>query len=182
MGLSNARVVGLARNRTHSFSKASSETLRLIAGIGVEGDAHAGQTVQHLSRIRRDPTQPNLRQVHLIHAELLDELATKGFVLGEGDLGENIQTRGIDLLDLPRETRLFIGEAVLRVTGLRNPCNQIEKFRSGLLQHMIEKRADGSIARKCGIMSVVERSGSIATGDTIRCELPPGPHQPLEPV
>ena len=177
-----ARVIGLARSGVHGFSKTPCDTLRLVAGVGIEGDAHAGETVQHLSRVRRDPTEPNLRQVHLIHAELLDELSAKGFQLTSGDLGENILTRGIDLLDLPRGTRLILGSAVLRVTGLRNPCKQIEGFRSGLLQHMIEQRADGSIARKCGVMAIVERGGTIATGDTIRCELTARPHHRLEPV
>ena len=175
-------VFGLARSVAHVFSKLPCDRLNLIEGIGVEGDAHAGVTVQHLSRIKKDPEQPNLRQVHLIHDELLDELAEHGYVLAPGALGENVTTRGIDLLGLTTDTRLHIGEAVIRVTGLRNPCRQIDEFMPGLLKHMVEKRPDGSLNRKCGVMSVVERGGEIAVGATIRIEPPDGPQRRLEPV
>ena len=157
--------------------------IELIAGQGVAGDAHAGSTVQHLSRVAVDPTQPNLRQVHVIHAELLDALAANGFAVKLGDLGENLITRGIDLLVLPTDTRLAIGsEAVLRVTGLRNPCAQIERFMPGLLAQVVERQPDGVIVRKCGIMAVVEASGAIAPGDRIAVMLPPQPHRALEQV
>ncbi len=138
--------------------------------------------MRHLSRVRRDPSQPNLRQVHLIHSELLDELADKGFAIAPGDLGENILTRGIDLLGLPANTMLHIGASVVRVTGLRNPCAQIEAFRPGLLAQMVEKRADGSLARKCGVMGVVERGDEITVRAAIGVSLPSAPHCRLEPV
>jgi MOSC domain-containing protein YiiM len=180
--MSDPFVFGLARSKAHHFSKAPCDRLHLVAGLGVEGDAHAGVTVQHLSRIRQDPNQPNLRQVHLIHAELLDEMAEHGHVLAPGALGENITTRGLDILGLATDTRLHIGETVLRVTGLRNPCRQIEEFMPGLLKHMVEKRPDGSLNRKCGVMAVVERGGDIALGDPVVVEPPLGSHVRLEPV
>lgn len=180
--MNEARIVGLARSGAHGFSKRPCQHLTLIAGLGAADDAHAGVTVQHLSRMKVDPDQPNLRQVHLIHAELFDEVAARGFAVGPGDLGENLTTRGIDLLALPTDARLRIGEAVIRVTGLRNPCRQIDEFMPGLLAQMIDKRSDGTIVRKCGVMGVVERGGSIARGDSIGLDLPPGPQRPLEPV
>lgn len=180
--MSEPFVFGLARSVAHHFSKAPCDRLRLLEGLGVEGDAHAGVTVQHLSRIKKDPTQPNLRQVHLIHSELLDEMADHGHVLAPGALGENVTTRGLDILALATDTRLHIGETVIRVTGLRNPCRQIEAFMPGLLKHMIEKRPDGSLNRKCGVMAVVELGGEMALGDPIVVEAPLGPHIPLEPV
>jgi MOSC domain-containing protein YiiM len=180
--MNGPQVIGLARSGRHGFSKDSCEAINFIAGLGVEFDAHYGQTVQHLSRVRVDPSQPNLRQVHLIHAELLDELAAKRFELAGGDLGENILTRGIALLDLPEGTVLAIGEVAIRVTGLRNPCKQIEAFMPGLLAEMVEKRPDGSLARKCGVMGVVERGGRVALGDAIAVTLPEGEHRGLEPV
>lgn len=182
MGMSGPRVIGLARSGAHGFSKQRCGTLTLVAGLGVSGDAHAGETVQHLSRIRKDSPQPNLRQVHLIHAELFDELAAHGFALAPGDLGENVTTRGIDLLGLPEGTRLRMGDAIVRITGLRNPCAQIEAFRPGLLAHMIRKRPDGSLERKCGVMGVVERGGEVAVGAVIEIEQAPAPHRPLVPV
>ncbi|TCJ39047.1 MOSC domain-containing protein [Parafrankia sp. BMG5.11] len=180
--MNEPHVFGLARSVAHHFSKLPCDSLCLIEGLGVEGDAHAGVTVQHLSRIKQDPDQPNLRQVHLIHAELLDNLVEHGYVLAPGALGENVTTRGIDLLALHEGTRLHIGEAVIRVTGLRNPCRQIDDFMPGLLKHMIEKRADGSLNRKCGVMAVVEHGGEIAVGAPIRIEEPAGPRRRLEPV
>ncbi|ANY21052.1 MOSC domain protein [Tsuneonella dongtanensis] len=180
--MSTGRVVGLARSDGHRFSKQPCEALELVAGLGVAGDAHAGSTVQHLSRVRKDPNQPNLRQVHLIHAELFDELAETGFALSCGDLGENVLTRGLNLLDLPTGTLLHIGSAVIRVTGLRNPCAQIEAFRPGLLSHMVRKRSDGSLERRCGIMGIVEVEGALRVGDLIGVELPEGVRRPLEPV
>lgn len=180
--MSGARVVGLAKSGVHGFSKEPCERLDLVEGLGVAGDAHEGRTVQHLSRMKVDPEQPNLRQVHLIHAELFDELAGKGFAVSGGDLGENVLTRGVDLLELAEGTRLVIGEAVIRVTGLRNPCKQIEAFMPGLLAEMIEKRPDGSLIRKCGVMAVAELGGAIAMGDAIEVRVPEGPQRPLLPV
>ena len=180
--MNGPHVFGLARLAAHAFSKVPCEQFKLIEGIGVEGDAHAGVTVQHLSRIRKNPDQANLRQVHLIHAELLDEMVDHGYVLAPGALGENVTTRGLDLLGLATDTRLHIGEAVIRVTGLRNPCHQIDDFMPGLLKHMIEKRPDGTLIRKCGVMAVVERGGDVAVGDAIAVEQPAGAPIPLEPV
>lgn len=180
--MSSPFVCGLARSAAHRFSKIPCQRLHLVEGIGVDDDAHAGATVKHRSRVRRDPTQPNLRQVHLIHAELLDEVARHGFVIAPGALGENVTTRGLDLLGLARDTRLIIGEAALRVTGLRNPCYQIDDFMPGLLKHMVAKRADGSLDRKCGVMAVVERGGTVVLGDTVRIEPPAGRRVRLEPV
>jgi len=180
--MSEPFVFGLARSMAHHFSKAPCDHFVLVEGLGVEGDAHAGVTVQHLSRIKQGPTQPNLRQVHLIHSELLDEMADHGHVLAPGALGENITTRDLDILELATDTRLHIGETVIRVTGLRNPCRQIEEFMPGLLKHMVEKRPDGSLNRKCGVMAVVERGGEIKLGDPIVVEPPLGVHVPLEPV
>lgn len=179
----NARVVSVNCSSEHSFSKPAVPSVRLIAGLGVEGDAHLGETVKHRSRVRVDPTKPNLRQVHLIHAELLDELAAKGFVIEAGALGENITTRGVDLLELPTGTLLKIGaSAVIEVTGLRNPCHQIESFRAGLLAQVVDKAKDGAIVRKSGIMAVVRSGGEIRPWDAIVMELPPKPWTRLEVV
>ena len=152
----------------------------LVEGRGVEGDAHFGATVQHRSRVARDPTQPNLRQVHLLHAELFDELKAKGFEVAAGDMGENITTRGVDLLGLPEGTRLTIGpEVVVQVTGLRNPCSQIDGFRKGLLAATLDRDATGALVRKAGVMAVVVRGGSVSAGDLVAIEMPAEPHKPL---
>lgn len=178
----NAQVIAVCRADEHRFSKSPCAKIELIAGIGVEGDAHAGVHVQHLSRVRADPTQPNLRQVHLIHGELFEELARNGFELHPGDLGENIATQGINLLGLARDTRLHLGDdVVLRVTGLRNPCAQIDSFTPGLLKEVAVKTEQG-IIRKAGIMTVVERGGTVKPGDTISAVAPAGPHIALERV
>jgi MOSC domain-containing protein YiiM len=177
-----ATVVSVSRSATHNFSKQTADSIELVAGEGVADDAHRGVTVKHRSRVAADPTQPNLRQVHLIHAELLDELAAKGFAVGPGDMGENILTRGIDLLGLPRDTVLHIGKAVLRVTGLRNPCKQLNDFAPGLLEAVLDRAADGSLIRKAGIMAVVDQGGVITPCEPIRIILPPLPHKPLDRV
>jgi len=180
----NAVVEAVSCSDTHGFSKTPQPSVRLIAGEGVEGDAHRGRTVQHLYQVRRDPTQPNLCQVHLFAAEMLDELAAKGFAVSAGELGENILTRELDVLALPPGTRLHLGDdAVVEVTGLRTPCSQIDNFRPGLLQHMWSERdAEGKRTRRAGIMSIVISSGEVRAGDRIRVELPPEPHLPLGPV
>ncbi|MDQ2067682.1 MOSC domain-containing protein [Xinfangfangia sp. CPCC 101601] len=176
-------ILSVSRSRLHDFSKANEDHLVLVENYGVEGDAHAGETVKHRSRVAVDPSQPNLRQVHLLHHELLASLADKGFDLKAGDLGENILTSGIDLLGLPTDTVLAIGADVkLRVTGLRNPCAQIESFRTGLLQEVVTRGADGNLVRKAGIMSVVVAGGIVKPGDEIRAILPDLPHLPLERV
>lgn len=183
MSSSGPTVIAVARDAAHRFSKCEVDSIRLLAGLGVEGDAHLGRTVQHRSRVAADPTQLNLRQVHLVHAELFDELAGKGFAIAPAQLGENVTTRGVDLLGLPRGTRLHLGsDAVIEVTGLRNPCAQIDDFRSGLLKAVLDKAPDGSLIRKSGIMGIVLTGGTVRAGDPIRVELPPEPLQPLERV
>lgn len=181
--MNGGTVVAVSRDATHRFSKINQDGIRLLAGLGVEGDAHLGVTVQHLSRIAQDPTQPNLRQVHLMHAELFDELRTAGYEVAPGDLGENVTTRGLDLLGLPAGTRLRLGaDALVEVTGLRNPCLQIDRFRSGLLKHVVGRGEAGEIVRKGGIMGVVLEGGQVRPGDVVLAELPAPPHRPLERV
>jgi MOSC domain-containing protein YiiM len=179
----NAVVIAVARNDAHAFSKPARDAIELREGFGIEGDAHAGSTVQHLSRIAVDPTAPNLRQVHLIHAELHDELETRGFTLAPGAMGENIVTRGIDLLGLARGTVLHIGtDAAIQITGLRNPCAQLDKLQRGLLAAVLDRDAAGGLVRKSGIMAIVRKSGLVRPGDTIRIEAPLGPFVALAPV
>lgn len=179
----NARVTSVSKSGTHSFSKAVCDSIHLVAGLGVEGDAHFGTTVKHRSRVAIDPTQPNLRQVHLIHGELHDELTAQGFRVAPGIMGENMTTRGIDLLGLPRDTVLRIGEsAAIKLTGLRNPCKQLEDFQTGLLRALIDKTPEGEIIRKSGVMSIVITGGPIKAGDTIEIQLPDKPHHKMERV
>ncbi|MEU9994041.1 MOSC domain-containing protein [Streptomyces sp. NPDC050848] len=181
--MSTAMVTSVSSNAVYSFTKPNRDSVTLLAGLGVEGDVHAGVTVKHRSRVAQDPTVPNLRQVHLIHAELFDEVLGAGFEVAPGALGENITTRGIDLLGLPTGTRLHLGaEAVVEVTGLRNPCAQIDNYRHGLLKQVLGRDEDGQIVRKAGIMSVVLTGGEVWPGDPIRVELPAEPHRPLEKV
>lgn len=179
----NASVVAVSRSPTHSFSKPNVESIRLLAGLGVEGDAHAGETVKHRSRVKADPTQPNLRQVHLIQAELFDELAAKGFAVAPGEMGENITTRGIDLLDLPVGARLHIGpSAIVELTGLRNPCVQIDRFQKGLMAAVLDRDSEGQLVRKAGVMGIVLTGGEVRPGAALAVTLPAGPHRRLERV
>ncbi|GHF71480.1 MOSC domain-containing protein [Streptomyces mashuensis] len=179
----SGRVMAVSSNGEYSFTKPNRDSIRLLAGLGVEGDVHAGVTVKHRSRVAQDPTQPNLRQVHLIHEELFAEVGGEGFKVAPGELGENITTRGIDLLGLPVGTLLHIGNsAVLEVTGLRNPCLQIDHFQDGLLKQVVGRDEAGNIVRKAGIMSIVREGGVVRPGDTIEMELPSGPHRPLDRV
>ena len=176
-------VVSVAFSDSHSFSKPRVAAIELIAGVGVRGDAHAGGTVKHRSRVRKDPTAPNLRQVHLLHRELFDELAAQGFAVGPGDIGENVVTVGVDLLGLPVGTRLHLGdEAVVELTGLRNPCAQLDDFQPGLMAAVLDRAEDGSLLRKSGVMSVVVTGGTVRPGDAIRVVLPAEPHRALAPV
>lgn len=176
-------VTAVSRNEEYTFTKPTRPSITLLAGLGVEGDVHQGVTVKHRSRVAQDPTQPNLRQVHLMHAELFDELDAKGFSVAPGEIGENITTRGVDLLALPTGTRLHLGpEAVVEVTGLRNPCLQIDRFAKGLLKEVVGKGLDGELVRRAGIMSIVLVGGVVSPGDEIRVELPARPHRPLEKV
>ena len=176
-------VLAVSARSGHHFSKTPALSIRLLTGLGVDGDAHMGETVKHRSRVRRDPTQPNLRQVHLIHAELFSELRGKGFVVQPADLGENVTTSGIDLLALPTGARLYLGaSAVVEITGLRNPCIQIDSFQKGLMAATLDRDAEDNLVRKAGVMAVVLADGDIRPGDAIRVELPSGPRRPLQPV
>ncbi|EKS37641.1 MOSC domain-containing protein [Afipia clevelandensis] len=176
-------VTAVSLRRGHHFSKTASLSIRLLKGLGVDGDAHMGETVKHRSRVAKDPSLPNLRQVHLIHEELFDELAPKSFIVRPGEMGENVTTRGIDLLGLPTGARLHLGDsAVVEVTGLRNPCIQIDRFQKGLMAATLDRDANGNLIRKAGVMSIVLAGGDVRPGDPIRVELPDGPHRPLLPV
>ncbi len=178
-----AKVVAVARSPQHTMSKPVAEFIRLLAGLGVEGDAHLGQTVKHRSRVARDPTQPNLRQVHLIHAELFDELRAAGFDIAPGEMGENVTTVGLDILALPANTRLRLGAAaIIEVTGLRNPCAQLDGIRPGLMKATLDRGPDGKLIRKAGIMGVVIGGGEVRAGDPIVVELPLQPHAALAVV
>jgi MOSC domain-containing protein YiiM len=176
-------VVSVSLRAGHHFSKTPSPGIRLLVGLGVAGDAHMGATVKHRYDVRKDPTRPNLRQVHLIHAELFDELRAKDFEVKPGELGENVTTAGIDLLALPGSTRLHLGAtAVVEITGLRNPCVLIDRFQKGLMAAMLDKDTDGNLVRKSGIMSIVIADGDVRPGDAIRVEMPAQPHRRLQQV
>jgi MOSC domain-containing protein YiiM len=179
----NGIVTAVSRSATHTMTKPNEASIQLLEGLGVEGDAHLGVTVKHRSRVKRDPTQPNLRQVHLVHAELFDELRPAGYDLVPGQIGENVTTRGIDLLGLPAGTKLHLGEsAVVQVTGLRNPCSQLDDIQKGLMAATLDRDADGNLIRKAGVMATVLTGGEVRPNDPIRVELPPEPHDPLAPV
>jgi MOSC domain-containing protein YiiM len=176
-------IVSVSRSATHSFSKETIDVIKLLAGLGVEGDAHMGTTVKHRSRVAQNPDQPNLRQVHFIHSELFDELQSKGYHVEPGQMGENMTTRGIHLLGLPTGTKLYIGKtAVVEITGLRNPCSQIDNFQSGLLSAVLDHDEHGNLIRKAGVMGIVLTGGDVRSGDPVRVELPPPPFRPLERV
>jgi MOSC domain-containing protein YiiM len=168
---------------SHSMRKPTQSSIRLLAGLGVEGDAHMGMKVQHLFRVRQNPDEPNLRQVHLIHAELHDELRSSGFAVAPGEMGENITTRGVDLLALPTGARLHIGaESVVEITGLRNPCRQLNGLEAGLMDACLDRDAEGGLIRKAGVMGIVLIAGEVSPNDAIVVEMPPEPYLPLEPV
>lgn len=176
-------VIAVAARAGHQFSKTVLPGITLLAGLGVQGDAHMGSTVKHRSRVKRDPSQPNLRQVHLLQAELFDQLAAHGYHVRPGDLGENVTTRGLDLLALPTGTVLQLGaQARVQLTGLRNPCVQIDRFAPGLMHAVLDHAADGSLVRKAGVMAIVLDGGAVAPGDAISVLVPTDMHQPLQPV
>ena len=177
-----ATVVAVSQSSAHRFSKSQRLWITLLAGLGVEGDAHAGRTVQHRSDAARDPSRPNLRQVHLLQRELLEALETRGFALGPGDIGENILTSGIDLPNLPAGSVLSIGNAVIEVTGLRDPCVQMDRYRPGLMAATLGRDSRGTLIRKAVVMAIVLTGGEVRPGDRIRVRLPPRPFRPLQPV
>ena len=176
-------MVAVNLSPAHTFSKPSVERIQLLEGLGVEGDAHCGTTVKHRSRVARDPEQPNLRQVHLIHEELMDELQAAGFDVGPGAMGENVTTRGVELLTLATGTRLRLGEsALVEVTGLRNPCAQLDSYQPGLMAAVLDKAADGELIRKAGVMATVIAGGEVKAGDRIEVIAPAGEFRRLEPI
>ncbi|MEL6899553.1 MAG: MOSC domain-containing protein [Cyanobacteria bacterium J06606_4] len=176
-------VIAVSLSSAHTFAKVNQDSIQLLAGLGVQGDSHMGKTVQHRSRVADNPSQPNLRQVHLIHAELHDELQVAGFTVSAGQMGENITTRDINLLDLPAGTKLHLGDqAVVEVTGLRNPCAQLDNFQEGLMAAVLDRDESGNLVRKAGVMAIVAVGGEVKPGDRIRVELPSEPHQPLDRV
>lgn len=181
--MKKGKVIAVNKSGAYTFSKYNCDKINLLTGLGVEGDVHMGKKVKHRSRVAKDPNQPNLRQVHLMHTELFEELTQKGFKVKAGDLGENITTVGIDLLGLPKDTILQIGgNAKIQITGLRNPCKQIEAFQKGLLKAVVDKDEMGDIIRKTGIMGIVLAGGVVEVGDEIIIELPTKPYIKLERV
>lgn len=176
-------MLAVHRSSSHSFSKFAEDAIALVPGLGVAGDAHAGTTVRHRSRVARDPTQPNLRQVHLLQSELFAELVARDLAVWPGDLGENITTIGLDLLALPAGTRLRLGSsAVVEVTGLRNPCSQLDRFQRGLMNAVLARDEQGALVRKAGVMAIVIDGGEVKAGDAIAVDLPAPPHAKLAPV
>jgi len=181
--VTEAVVSAVCKSEIHSFSKPVCLSIQLIADEGVEGDAHSGKTVKHRSRVAVDPSQPNLRQIHLIHSELHEALIGQGFSVGPGIMGENITTAGIALLELPRNSLLHIGKnVIIQVTGLRNPCKQLDDYQKGLLAAVLERSPEGQLIRKSGIMAIVLTGGQVQAGDSIRVEMPTKPYLPLERV
>lgn len=181
--MTQPRVIAVCTSPGHTMSKPATDSIRLLAGLGVEGDAHAGTTVKHRSRVAKDPNAPNLRQVHLLQSELFDDVARQGFTVKPGELGENITTAGVNLLSLPRGTVLRLGAtASVEITGLRNPCTQIDGLQQGLMEAVLERSPERGLIRKAGIMSIVITGGEIRAGDSITITLPPLPHEALKPV
>ena len=181
--MNNAIVRSVSKSSAHTFTKFNCHKISLLKGLGVEGDAHMGQKVKHRSRVAKDPNQPNLRQVHLIHSELFDELKHKGFNIKDGEIGENITTKGIELLALPKDTILSIGEtAKIKLTGLRNPCKQLDSIKNGLMKAVLDRDENGNLVRKSGVMGIILEGGDVKSGDKITYELPPKPYIKLEKV
>jgi MOSC domain-containing protein YiiM len=176
-------VTAVGRSPRHTLVKPTQDSITLLAGLGVDGDAHRGKTIRHRSRVRRDPDEPNRRQVHLIHGELHDELRAAGFAVEPGQMGENVTTRGVDLLALPAGTLLRLGDsAVVEVTGTRNPCKQLDRIQPGLMQATLDRDEDGRLVRKAGVMGIVVEGGEVRPGDAVAVQLPPPPHRALEPA
>lgn len=181
MDRDDGSVSGVSSDAEHRFSKPPKQHITLVENHGVEGDAHAGKHVRHRFIAKVRPMQANRRQVHLIRAELFDELREAGHPIGPGDLGENVTTAGLKLEHLPLGTRLHLGEtAVVELTGLRTPCALIDRFQKGLRKKML-----GGVLRpkyKCGVLGVVVAGGRVEPGDRVRVEAPPPPFAPLPPM
>lgn len=180
--MTHPKVITVASDTNHNIGKPVRERIKLIAGWGVEGDAHAGKTIQHRYDKKRNPNAPNLRQVHLMHSELFDQMQASGMTVGPGQMGENITTRGIDILNLPRGTQLKIGEAVIEVTGLRNPCKYLNKIAPGLIKACLAKHEDGTNFPQSGVMGIILAGGDVKAGDAIQIIRPPKPYERLKPV
>jgi MOSC domain-containing protein YiiM len=177
------QVTSVSLNPLHTFSKRPVPEIRILAHHGVEGDAHAGEKVQHLYRVRKNPNAPNLCQVHLIAEEFLEELRTQNFPIEPGQLGENIIVRSLDLCSLSVGATLRLGsDALIEITGLRDPCNQLNTLRPGLMKACLARSLDGTLIRKAGVMAIALVSGSVRPGDPIHLTLPPHPHRPMGPV
>ncbi len=176
-------MTAVSRSPRHTLVKPAQESITLVAGLGVEGDAHLGAKVRHRSRARRDPAEPNRRQVHVIHAELHDELRAAGFAVQPGEMGENVTTRGVDLLALPAGARLRLGDrAVVEVTGTRNPCKKLDRIQPGLMKATLDRDEDGNVVRKAGVMAIVVEGGEVRPGDAVAVQLPSPPYRALEPA
>lgn len=183
MGLPRGVVVAVSSKPEHGVLKQAQPSIRVLTGLGVEGDAHYGSKVQHRSRARQYPDLPNYRQVHLLSSELHDDLGAAGMPVAPGEMGENVTTRGIDLLALPTGAVLRIGaSAVVELSGLRNPCPQLDAIHEGLMAATLGRDEHGQFVRKAGVMAVVLHDGTVQAGDSIEIELPPEPHRPLLPV
>lgn len=178
------RILSVSARSGHHFSKTPQRSIRLLAGLGVEGDGHMGERIKHRSRARYNPALPNLRQVHLIDSGYIALMAAKGYAVAPGDIGENLLVAGIDLISMPQDTLLHLGGdgAVVRITGLRNPCIQMDRFMPGLMAASLDRDADGGLIRLTGVMGVVEGGGAVVPGDVVRVEMPEGEHLPLVPV
>jgi MOSC domain-containing protein YiiM len=174
------KVVAVCAAPKHRFSKTPCLSIALVAGLGVEGDAHFGSLVRHRYLARRNPRAPNIRQVHLIPVELFDELQAVGYDVAPGDLGENIVTAGLDLESLPLDTELRICSAAVRLTGLRTPCVLIDRFSAGLKTRLV---ADGpGPPFRAGVMGVVTVGGVVLPGDRIRTVFPAAPRLELPSI
>jgi len=164
--------VSVNSDDAYRFSKIARQSVRLVEGHGIEGDAHAGRFVKHRYQAKKEPLTPNRRQVHLIQSELFEEMRGFGFIIEPGDLGENVTTVGIDLLALPLGAQLHLGEsAVVELTGLRMPCGLIDKFQTGLKRSMIVRTPRG-VTFRAGVLGIVTSSGDVRPGDLVRAELP----------
>jgi len=165
-------VLSVSMSSSHGFSKRPTDYIYLLSGCGVQGDVHCSGAA----------SSNNKRQVHLIASELLTELARKdskgrAYIISPGALGENITTKGIDLVGLNEGTRLHFGDgddhAIVRITGLRNPKKRLDEWPKGLLDRCAMKNKKGEITgRKIGVMGIVEEDGFVQPGHMVYVEKP----------